>query len=200
MDQKNKKTLLALLPILFLTACGSQSAHEGFTLLPGEGQNGTISVETDRNMEADGAQEEGGDTAFVYICGEVASPGVYEVPGESRIWDVLLLAGGFTSDAAEESINLAEKVEDGMQITVPSAAQEEARRLREEAEASGRINLNTATREQLCTIPGIGESRAEAILRYREARGGFSDAEEIMQVDGIKEGLYAKIQDKIYVE
>lgn len=178
---------------LLLTACGAGGQQDEFTLLPVEQQTQTVSAE-----ETLAAEDEG--TVFVYICGEVMSPGVYEVPAGSRIWDVLLLAGGFTEDAAQDAINLAEKAEDGMQITVPSPAQEEARRAARERQEAGLFNLNTASKEQLCTIPGIGETRAEAILRYREEKGGFASVEEIMQVDGIKEGLYAKIQDKIYVE
>ncbi len=177
---------------LFLTACGAGGQQDEFTLLPIEQQAQTVSAE-----ETLAAEDK---AVFVYICGEVVSPGVYEVPAGSRIWDVLLLAGGFTEDAAQDAINLAEKAEDGMQITVPSPAQEEARRAARERQEAGLFNLNTASKEQLCTIPGIGETRAEAILRYREEKGGFASVEEIMQVDGIKEGLYAKIQDKIYVE
>ena len=192
MNKNRIKQFGACLLGLLLTACGAGGQQDEFTLLPVEQQAQTVSAE-----ETLAAEDK---AVFVYICGEVVSPGVYEVPAGSRIWDVLLLAGGFTEDAARDAINLAEKAEDGMQITVPSAAQEEARKAARERQEAGLLNLNTASKEQLCTIPGIGETRAEAILRYREEKGGFASVEEIMQVDGIKEGLYAKIQDKIYVE
>lgn len=185
-----KIRLFIFLLLLFLSACGTKQEQDTLMSLFDKQQE-VLSEETELIT---------GQNVFVYICGEVVSPGVYEVPAESRIWDVLLAAGGFTEEAAAESINLAKKVEDGMQITVPSLSEEEERKQEAERKAAGLVNLNTASKEELCTIPGIGESRAEAILAYRNAQGGFSSVEEIMQVDGIKEGLYAKIQDKIYVE
>lgn len=138
-------------------------------------------------------------TAFVHICGEVESPGVYEVAEDARICDVLLLAGGFTESAATDAVNMAQKVTDGMQVVVPSVEEAERQTLAE-AEADGRVELNTATLEQLCTLPGIGESRARAILAYREEYGGFSVTEELMQVSGIKEGTFNRLKELVYIK
>ena len=139
-------------------------------------------------------------TAYVHICGEVESPGVYEVAEDARICDVLLLAGGFTKNAATDAVNMAQKVTDGMQVVVPSVEEAAERQALAEAEADGRVELNTATLEQLCTLPGIGESRARAILAYREEHGGFSVTEELMQVSGIKEGTFNRLRELIYIK
>lgn len=137
---------------------------------------------------------------YVYICGEVVTPGVYEVASESRIYDVLLLAGGFTKDAAEEAVNLAEPVTDGMQVIIPTKEAEQQKKTEEVRSRSGMVNINTATAEELCILPGVGESRAQDIITYRMKYGTFQTIEEIMQVSGIKEGLFEKIKDKIYIE
>lgn len=202
MNKKSKIRMAIFLLLLCLpacganlTACGTKQEQDTLISLLGEQQEEEVLPD-----ETDDMQYASGQNVFIYICGEVVSPGVYEVAADSRIWDVLLAAGGFTEDASAVSVNLAERVKDGMQITVPSLLEAEERQREAEREAAGLVNLNTASKEELCTISGIGESRAEAILEYREAKGGFSSVEEIMQVDGIKEGLYAKIRDKIYVD
>ena len=153
-----------------------------------------------------------GDTVLVHICGEVQTPGVYELDADSRICDVLLLAGGFTADADTEAVNMAAGIEDGMQIVIPA----ETDRTPEMAEnnlsrtgetsagkmitESSLVNINTADKDTLMSLPGIGAGKAEAVLAYREAGGVFKEIEDIMLVDGIKEGVYAKIKDKICVK
>ena len=159
----------------------------------------------------DGAvsETEAMDPAFVvHVCGEVANPGIYELPAGSRIYEAVKAAGGFTENAAEESVNLASPIEDGVQIWIYS--KEEAETLAAGAapfdgfEASGEgkepvVNLNTATKEELMTLSGIGESRAEDIIRYREENGGFQNIEDIMKVSGIKDAAFQKIKDRITV-
>ncbi len=152
----------------------------------------------------------GSNTVLVHICGEVQTPGVYELTADSRICDVLLLAGGFTADADTEAVNMAAGIEDGMQIVIPA----ETDRVPETTEnsfyrtgetAAGKtesqlVNINTADKETLMSLPGIGAGKAEAVIAYREAGGVFKDIKDIMLVDGIKEGVYAKIKDKICVK
>lgn len=147
---------------------------------------------------------------YVYICGEVINPGVYELSGDSRIYEAVDAAGGFTENAARESINLASKVSDGMQITIYN--KEEAASLPAGGTSAGKnsgqdqisgssslVNLNTATKEELMTLKGIGESKAEDIIRYREKSGGFKKIEDIMKISGIKEAGFQKIKDSITV-
>lgn len=136
---------------------------------------------------------------YVHICGEVNNPGVYELAEGSRIFEAVEAAGGFTEEAAQASLNLAQVISDEEQIVIltQDEAAEKARQEREQA--AGIVNLNTASKEQLMSLPGIGESRAEDILRYRQESGGFQAIEEIMNVPGIKESAYLKIKDSITV-
>ena len=136
----------------------------------------------------------------VYVCGAVVNPGVYELPKGSRIVAAVEAAGGFLPDAATEAINLAEHLQDGMQIVVPT--KEEAEKAKAEAArgADGRVNLNTASVAELCTLRGIGEAKAEAILAYRTELGAFSSIEQIKEVTGIGEGLFNQIKSSIYIE
>lgn len=136
---------------------------------------------------------------FVHICGEVENPGVYQLPQGSRIFEAVEAAGGFTEDAAQSSMNLAEKVADGMQIVILSREEMDVQESAAKEAATGRININTASREQLMTLPGIGESRADDIIRYREESGGFTTIEDIKKVSGIKDAAFQKIKDRITV-
>lgn len=127
----------------------------------------------------------------VYICGAVVNPGVYEVASGSRIYEVVVQAGGLTEEADVAAVNQAEIVSDGQMIYLPAAGEGSAE--------DGRVNINTASVEELMTLSGIGQAKAEQIVTYRDANGSFSSGEEIMNVDGIKEGLYNRIKDNIRV-
>jgi competence protein ComEA len=146
-----------------------------------------------------GSETEKSDTVLVYICGAVMTPGVYEVEVGSRICDVLELAGGFSDDAGTDYLNLAETVSDGEKVYVPTVDELEVELAAEEEAAPGKININTATKEQLVTLPGIGESKADSIIAYRTEHGGFSSIEEIMEIPGIKDAVFSKIKELITV-
>jgi competence protein ComEA len=139
---------------------------------------------------------------LVYICGAVKSPGVYELAGGSRICDAVEAAGGLTDEASREYWNLAELLSDGEMLYFPTVEEAEERQ-ESGAESTGasvddgRININTADADQLMQIPGVGESRAEAILSYRRENGSFSCIEDIMKVSGIKNALFEKMKDYI---
>ena len=173
--------------------------------------------------ESSGAQSgsSSADLIYAYICGAVESPGVYALPEGSRVYELAEAAGGLRADAAEESVNLAAVLEDGQMIQILT---EEEYLSSEESLSSGtgtgtasgsssssettassssdnsKINLNTATAEELTALNGIGEAKAAAIIAYREENGAFSSIEEIMEVDGIAEGIYEKIKDSITVD
>lgn len=138
-------------------------------------------------------------TIYVYVCGAVVNPGVYELPEGSRINAALQAAGGFTEEAGRDYLNLAAKVSDGEKIYFPTAAEAEELERAEEAAQKGLVNINTATVSQLMDLPGIGEARAKDIIAYREENGDFKSAEELMKVPGIKESMYAKLSDRIIV-
>lgn len=138
-------------------------------------------------------------TIYVYVCGAVAVEGVYELPEGSRAFEAISKAGGFRADAATSYINQAEILKDEMQLYVPTIEEVMQKIAEEESEEEGKVNINTASREELMTLPGVGESKADSILSYREENGGFQTIEEIMQISGIKEGLFNKIKDYITV-
>jgi competence protein ComEA len=169
----------------------------------GENTDGAESSGTATPGEVPGA-----DTLYVFICGAVADPGVYEVAAGSRICDVLELAGGFGEDAGTDYLNLAEPVSDGQKVYVPRVDElaegiatqtEEPLDSSGAEEASGKININTAAKEILITLPGIGEAKADSIIAYRTEHGGFSSIEEIMEIPGIKEAVFSKIKELITV-
>lgn len=140
------------------------------------------------------------ESIYVHVCGEVNAPGVYELPAGSRVYAAIEAAGGITEKAAEASLNQAEKLSDGQQVCVPSGEEAEGQALygQDVNEADdGKVNLNTAAKEELMTLDGIGEVKAEAIIRYREENGGFSSAEELKEVEGIKDGVFNKVKDHV---
>lgn len=141
----------------------------------------------------------------VYVCGAVNTPGVYTVPEDARICDAIDAAGGFTEAAAEESVNLAEHIKDEQQIWIPTTQEvkEGTGNLENTTDTAAvsddRVNLNTATKEELMRVPGIGAAKADSILAYRNEHGNFSDVKDIMQITGIKEGIFEKIKDSVTV-
>ena len=137
----------------------------------------------------------------VYVCGAVMSPGVVSLPEDSRAEDALNAAGGFAENAWRDYVNLAERVQDGEKLYFPTLEESESLVFQESGSAgSGLVNINTADAAALCTLPGIGESRANDIIAYREANGPFASCEDIMNVSGIKTSVYNKISDKITVK
>lgn len=140
---------------------------------------------------------------LVHVCGQVQSPGVYRLKTGSRIFEALEAAGGILETAAGEALNQAETLTDGEQIYVP--AKEEAALAAQisskdtDVSADGKVNINTATKEELMTLNGIGDSRAESIMRYREERGGFTAIEELKEIEGIKDGIFNKLKDQVKV-
>ena len=169
-------------------------------------------------------------TIYVDVCGAVVNPGVYELSSDSRVFQAIEKAGGYLPGAAASYLNRARSLYDGQQIYVPTqeevdsqtipltqdetaqdgVVQEGTAQTRTAADnpadgtgstqAGQRINLNTAEVSQLSTLTGVGESKALAIIAYREENGPFTSIEDIMNVPGIKEGTYEKIKDKIAIE
>ena len=132
---------------------------------------------------------------YVYVCGQVKNPGVVCVSEGSRIVDVINLAGGMTDLADINAINQAEFVQDGQKIYVPAMGE----KIVASSSGDGKININTAGEEQLMTLPGIGQSKASAIISYRKENGGFNVIEDIMNIPGIKTSAFNKIKDYICV-
>ena len=147
---------------------------------------------------------------YVDIKGEVLRPGVYEFSCESRIQEVIKKAGGFTEEADETKINLAQKISDQMQIIVPNLNSKQEGGVTEGNSEKGNlsnttpsnlkqgtVNINTATLEELQTIKGIGKKKAEAILQYRKEHGAFRTKEDLLQVKGIGKKALEAIESQV---
>lgn len=135
---------------------------------------------------------------LVYVCGAVQEPGVVAIDEDARIVDAIQLAGGMCEEAAEDYVNLAAKLTDGEKIYIPTKAEVAKWEVAEKADT--KVNINTADADALCTLPGIGESKAKDIIAYREKNGSFKTLEELMEVSGIKESLYEGLADRIKLE
>lgn len=129
----------------------------------------------------------------VYVSGAVVSPGVYYLPEGSRVLDALRAAGGFAANAQQDEINLAAILKDEEQLDVPGVGGTSHITL-------GRININTATLEELDTLPGIGETAAQSIIDYRTENGPFETTQQIMDVPGIGPTTYDSIKNLITVD
>ena len=183
--------VFALIPAFFVTGCNRVAEN---------------------NMKMYISEENTEDAAVcVYLCGAVENEDVYSVPAGSRVNDVVVLAGGLSEDAAAQYINLARVVSDGERIYIPyegDISDDMSERLIQTHDITegsvdvigkGLININSADKNELMTLPGIGEKKAEDIIRYREDNGGFKSVEDLMNVDGIKEGTFQKLKDKITI-
>lgn len=141
---------------------------------------------------------------FVDIKGAVKNPGVYQMKSGDRVKDALDAAGGLTDEADSQKVNLAQRVEDQMVIVVPKVG-EEATEIpsggtSKEAAKDGKVNINTATVEELKTLKGVGEKKAEAIIEYRKKNGSFKTKEDLMKVRGIGKKLFESFQERIVTQ
>ena len=141
---------------------------------------------------------------FVDIKGAVNNPGVYQMKSGDRVKDALDAAGGLTDEADSQKVNLAQRVEDQMVIVVPKVGEEvtemPAGATSKEASKEGKVNINTATVEELKTLKGVGEKKAEAIIEYRKKNGSFQTKEDLMKVRGIGKKLFESFQERIVTQ
>ena len=168
-----------------------------------------LSVSAESETEEEGAvpqeEQEPAETVYVYVCGAVNAPGVYELKKDARVFEAISLAGGMTAEAAPEAVSQARTVADGEQIYVPTVREVQMQGSGVEdivtgnADVSGKVNINTAGKEELMTLTGIGEAKAQSILDYREEHGKFGSIEDLMLIEGIKEGVFNKIKEDITI-
>lgn len=174
--------------------------------------------EVKTEMEESTEKEDYIKKVIVDIKGMVANPGVYEVDSTKRVNDVIEIAGGLTENADTSLINLAKIVSDEMTIIIYSK-EEVLEKYKEEVcvcdcplitndacisnennnTKNSLVNINTATKEELMTISGLGDAKAEAIIKYREENGNFKTVEDVKNVSGIGDSLFEKIKDYITV-
>ena len=121
-----------------------------------------------------------------------------------RVKDALEAAGGLTAEADSQKVNLAKRLEDQMVIVVPKVGEEAGEipegETRKEATKEGKVNINTATVEELKTLKGVGEKKAEAIIEYRKKNGSFQTKEDLMKVRGIGKKLFESFQERIVTQ
>lgn len=174
------------------------------TLVDGEEVSKESMIEQDQSFEA-----------VIHVCGEVNNPGVYTLAEKARVVDAINAAGGFTKAAAEDAFNQAALITDGQRIYVPSKKEVETlsetenakvvfstpleQKRNEESSNKTKVNINKAAKEELMTIPGIGEAKAISIISYRTEHGAFSTIEELQNISGIKSAVFNRIKDFITV-
>ena len=141
---------------------------------------------------------------FVDIKGGVKKPGVYQMKAGDRVKDAIDAAGGLTAEADSQKVNLAQRVEDQMVIVVPKVGEEAeaipAGVTSKETSKEGKVNINTATVEELKTLKGVGEKKAEAIIEYRKKNGSFKTKEDLMKVRGIGKKLFESFEERIVTQ
>lgn len=148
-----------------------------------------------------------GDTSSmycIYICGQVAVPGVYYMQPGARVCDAIEKAGGLCDGASESFWNQAELIYDGQMIYVPTETEAaegavSAGQTSTISNESSQVNINTADKDELMTLSGIGESKADSIIKYRTQNGSFNSIEDIKNVSGIGDAMFEKIKDDITV-
>lgn len=191
-----QNTIILLVAVVGICVCGGIWLFQGKQVQPAEA---IVSEGTNDSLTQQTAESEDGQI-YIHIVGAVKKPGVYTFQKKPRVIEVVEKAGGFTKDAVTAEINQAELVEDGTQLAIASQKdfKEKAGQQAEQTE-TGKVNLNTAAKEQLMTLTGIGEAKAIAIIAYREEKGKFQKLEDLMNIPGIKEGVFDKIKSRICV-
>ncbi len=158
-------------------------------------------ISNETNNKDEKAENRHDEKIFVDVKGAVKHPGVFETTKDKRVKDLIEEAGGLLDDADTSTLNLSQKVKDQMVIYVLKHG-EKPKQISDGGSSSSNtdvININTANKEQLMKISGVGKTKAEAIISYREKNGDFKKKEDITKVRGIGKATFEKIKDKIEV-
>lgn len=168
-------------------------------------QTSKTTIDETPEQKSDNAPPETSLSIVVDVKGAVAKPGVYALPVDARVYQAIGMAGGLLPEADVRQVNGAQPLQDGTMLYVPlkgempaSAATGNTASAR--APEEDKINLNTATSEQLQTIPGIGPGKADAILQHREEHGPFKTVDELTNVSGIGAKTVEKMRSKLFVQ
>ena len=157
-------------------------------------------ISNETNNKDEKAENRHDEKIFVDVKGAVKHPGVFETTKDKRVKDLIEEAGGLLDDADTSTLNLSQKVKDQMIIYVLKHG-EKPKQISDSSSSSNTdvININTANKEQLMKISGVGKTKAEAIISHREKNGDFKKKEDITKVHGIGKSTFEKIKDKIEV-
>ncbi|MGX7023365.1 helix-hairpin-helix domain-containing protein [Vagococcus hydrophili] len=161
-------------------------------------------------IEESTVKEETSSKIYVDIKGAVVKPGMYEVTPEMRILNVVELAGGLLKEADDKQVNFAQRLEDQMVIYIPKEGeilaeienivpQNKEGEKGDEGKKEGKINLNQATKEELMTLNGVGEKKAEKIIEHREEKGSFESIEDLKKVNGFGEKTFESLKESITI-
>lgn len=210
------KTLIkigSLILFILLTgifySCKISKSNSPIVSLDNNLVNTTKALEEDTEQSQNTKDKE--NLIYVHLCGAVNNPDVYVVKENTRLVELIELAGGLTSNASNEAVNQAAILLDGEQIYIPTKEEVELGlgnidmvntfgKVSTLDTKSSLVNINKATLDELMTLPGIGKAKAESIIKYRSDNNGFKSIEEIKNISGIKDSVYNKISDKITIK
>ncbi len=190
--------LILLILVVTFCSCSKKSYLDKDSSVNTTSDDKSVSNNKDKstNSTKDKSSNSSGK-CFVQVVGAVNKPGVYELESDSRIFQAILMAGGLREDADESSLNQAQKISDGMKLEIKT--KDEVQSSAQNSPNDGKVDINTADASTLMTLPGIGESKANSIIKYRESKGRFNSCEDLKNITGIKDGVYNKIADSIKV-
>ncbi|MDO4953287.1 MAG: ComEA family DNA-binding protein [Synergistaceae bacterium] len=222
---KGRKGLLAaagvsclLLFSVLLHVFGGSAVTDKFS--GGETTEKSIEISENGGKETERQNSSSYGDIVVYVNGAVKKPGVYRVPDDTRVYQLLERAGGFTEDADKSAVNLAGRLKDGQQLNFPSCIETAQKGYRNgtrrntskkrsdgayreyekhPSDYGAKINVNTASHEELESVNGIGPKMASLIIDYRRENGNFSRLEDLLLVKGIGPKKYEKIRDRLTI-
>lgn len=209
-DDKKDKIIYGLIIAVFILIAnfaysnnigGIFDKSEKITLV----DEGDLSDE-DNNIDSNTEESTNDSIKKVYISGEINKPGVYQIKDGDRLEDLINEAGGLTDKASDKTLNLAQRLDDQMKIYIPNIDEENSLEnidpnqsaSQSPSKTSELININTASKEELITLPNIGDKRADAIIEYRNANK-FEKIEDIKNVTGIGDKFYEALKDLITI-
>ena len=169
------------------------AAFGTYVFSSGLGQDNTVKISKPSEPNEQSSNIES-PKIYVHVAGSVKSPGIYQLDSGTRVYDAVLAAGGFTDKANQASVNMARALNDGEQLVVSS---ESSGAVYEGALSSTLISLNQASSSQLEDLPGVGPALAGRIVDWRTANGGFKAKEDLLNVAGIGDKLFASVKDLV---
>jgi competence protein ComEA len=181
------RALKATITVLAVVAFGTYVFSSGL----GQDNKVTIAKQSD---SSEGPASIKTPTIYVHVAGAVKSPGIYQLDSGSRVYDAVLAAGGFTAKANQASVNMARALNDGEQLLVSSGT---SGAVFEGSPASTLISLNQASASELEELPGVGPALAGRMIDWRTANGGFKAKEDLLNVAGIGDKLFAAVKDLV---
>ncbi|MBR4670523.1 MAG: helix-hairpin-helix domain-containing protein [Butyrivibrio sp.] len=211
------KYLIPILLLITLTGCTASEGASELVLTESAMENASSDPVDQSEYESDMGsaviEASEPEDIIVYVCGAVNDPGVYTLSSNSRADDAVTTAGGFSEEADINYVNLAAPISDGSKLFIPTKeeVQSSGGSIKEpsigeggqddlypnSSSNDGLININTASKEELKTLPGVGDVTADKIIDYRQKNGEFKSIEDIKKVSGIKDKLFSKIKEKI---